>query len=138
MAQEIDPNSELTRSDDDPVLEAHRNYVRSIDQEFSKVYGLGGGAVVLLTIGAYAALVLSGALGTLGSIIPAIGTGLIGLWFLRIRVRAKRTGLHDRVLGYCATNELEPHRLREYYRQQDLYPYFEAVMDAGGEKLISE
>ena len=123
------PSEKMTQEGDLQEFEAHRAYVREIDETFARTYGYGGGIVVMSAGVAWVALYFLNLMGLFASMVPAVTVGLVGLAVLRGRVKQKRTGLRTRVLGYCASNAVDPKALREYYAGQKLYPYFDAVLD---------
>ncbi len=123
----------MSESDDNPVAdptryERHRALVRETDREFATVYGVGGAAV----LGAAAlVLVIGWAAGAIGSALPwvlAVTAALLALFVLRQIVERRRQALASRISEYCEVNQLDTAALVQYFQQEDIYPYFVALL----------
>ena len=117
-------------SDDDlPAVEQHRAFVRMISRRFSYVYA-GGGITLLLTIvGSIGGAWWWGYLWSPYPWLGAITGGLIVLVLLRSIVGRRARTLAERVQSYCEANDIDVETLRNYYRRQEMYPFFDALFD---------
>ncbi|QED29465.1 hypothetical protein FRD01_19945 [Microvenator marinus] len=121
-------------SDENHELEAHRPFVRDVNQEVSGVYGWGGFSI-LLTLSAWiGGVFLMNAETRVFSWLLALVVLLAGLKVLSGVLRKRRARTRERVSAYCDTNELQVEELREYFRQDDTYPFFMAVFEEPGKK----
>lgn len=109
------------------LAESHRGFVREIDHSLGKSYGYGGGIVVLV-------MVILGVFGWFFSLLTSVSFWVLGLTILlaalytvRNRIYARREKLRQQVENYCQINELSQHILHEYYRAEELYPFFAAI-----------
>jgi hypothetical protein len=109
--------------------DAHRGFVREMNQGFSSVYGYGGAVMVAVIAGG---LVVAAKFGLLGSPlvwIAAVVLFLVGLFVLRIVVGRRARRMYERIDQYCAINEVPIEEFRERYSGEGLYPYFESIFE---------
>lgn len=114
---------------EDGDLEAHRSFVREMNGAFGVVYGYGGAVVLAVTA---AVPVVGWRLGELTSPLlwlAAVIVFLGGLYALRMVVRRRAGRLHERIERYCEVNELSVDRLREHFRGEATYPYFDSIFE---------
>ena len=118
--------------------EAHRGYVREMDQVLGKAYGTGGAIV----IAALTALVfvgwLMGWLTYLTLWIPGLTGVLACLYFVRRWIYARRDRLRGRVEKYCEANDISPRTLQCYYESEQMYPFFTGIFQDTPSPLTSE
>ncbi len=123
-------SKELALSDQEVRLaEAHRGFVREMDQHLGRAYGFGGASVIavmcmVVFLGWFFSLLTSAILYILG-FTAALGT----LYLARQRIYAHRERLKERVLNYCAANDIDPELLREYYEAEEVYSFFSAIFE---------
>lgn len=128
MTEEANEESQPAReTDTDP--EDHRAIVREIHRELAWIHGIGGTIVLLvlagLLIGAWLA-------GWIGSLLPWIGVvivTLIGLIVVRMVVYRRADRLYDRLESYCQANDIDMQRLRDHYRDEELYLFFNRLFE---------
>ena len=118
--------------------EAHRGFVREMDQTLGKAYGMGGAAVVAVLMMVVVAGWFFGLLTQLILWVPGVTAALLTLYLARRGIYARRDRLRERVERYCEANELPPRVLREYYTAEDLYPFFAAIYEETPRRLVAK
>ena len=111
------------------IAEPHRPVVRETNNAMANVYGFGGGAVLLAAGAVLAIGWTTSLLGWVASIVVAVTVGLVGLFVLRMVVNRRREALRERFESYCEINDVSPDTLRDYYREEDIYPFFVALYE---------
>lgn len=116
--------------EDRRLAEAHRGFVREMDQTLGKAYGYGGGAVVAILTG----LVFFGWLFSLLTSpllwVPGLTLALFTLFVARQRIYAYRDRLRERVESYCEVNGIDTEILLAFYLEDDVYSFFPALFEA--------
>ena len=121
-------NPNLTEADR-RLAEAHRGFVREMDQTLGKAYGYGGGAVVavltsLVFLGWFFSLLTSPLLW-----VPGLTFALFVLFIARQRIYAFRDRLRQRVESYCEVNSISTELLLDFYIEDDVYSFFPAIFE---------
>lgn len=120
------------------LAEAHRGFVREMDQQMGQAYGMGGAAVIVV-------MSLIGAGGWLFGVFfqPSLWvfgiTAALGTLFLgRKKIYQRRDKLKERVESYCEINEVSPRLLTDYYRSEQMYPFFTGIFEEGPRRIVAE
>ena len=114
---------------EEDLLETHRPFVRDIDRAFSGIYGYGGMSVIAI-VGLYfgAAFALK-FLGHVGTWVIGVTLVLASLKILSTVIKKRKIIIKTRLEQYCATNEIPTDALRDYFRQDNMYPFFSALLE---------
>lgn len=116
-------------TEEDQLLESHRPFVRDIDRAFSGVYGYGGmsiiGILMLYLGGAFALEALS----HVSTWIIGITVLLASLKILSTIIKKRKVVIRTRLEQYCATNEIPTDALRDYFKRDNMYPFFAALLE---------
>ena len=120
------------------LAEAHRGFVREMDQYLGKAYGSGGGMVVAVIMSVVFVGWLMGWLTQLTLWVPGVTAALFSLYLVRRRIYARRDRLREKVEKYCAANEISPTTLRCYYENQDMYPFFAAIFEEPPRRALED
>lgn len=116
-------------SAEEQPLEAHRPFVRDLNHEVSGAYGYGGMAV-LAVLALYAGgLFWWNAYTHIASWLAGIAIVLAALKVLSVVINRRKERARTRLLAYCETNGIASNRLKEYFVQDDMYPFFAAIVD---------
>ncbi|WP_146618324.1 hypothetical protein [Lujinxingia litoralis] len=109
--------------------EAHRGYVRDIDQRVARLYGLGGMPffVALLLLPTLAALFDLWTSALLW--VPGLTAALLVLFVGRKAIYERRTRLRARVRAYGETNGLKMEAIAAYFVAQGEYSFFAALFE---------
>ena len=131
MSDEADTTSSTGEYSDEQrrKAEAHRGFVREMDTRMGNAYGRGGGVVVLVFFAVVATGWMVGWLGQLVLWLGGITLTLAALYGVRKRIYAHRRKLRKRVDTYCEVNEVSTKMLRDYYDDQQMYPFFAAIYE---------
>ncbi len=115
--------------DDGQPAELHRAFAREMDQRFGRVYGFGGGFVLLSVAAVLVGAFFLGWLSSPASWMVALSVGLIALFVVRTRVNQRRIALLGTVEQYCTVNELSIDNFKSYFDGQGLYPFLGALFE---------
>lgn len=114
--------------------EAHRGFVREMDQSLGKIYGTGG-AVVIGALCALIVLALVMGWWTKAMLwVPGLTAVLATLYLVRRWIYGRRDRLRERVEKYCEANELSTKTLEQYYQSEDMYPFFAAIYETRAQR----
>ena len=126
---ESQPKSDSSATELALQAEAHRGYVRSLDQRLAKIYGLGGMPffVVLLSLPLCAALF---GLWTSAMLwIPGVTLALIWLYLGRRGIYMRRDRIREQAESYGETNGLSMPALAAHFRDEDEFSFFVALYE---------
>ena len=112
---------------EDQFYEQHRPFLRQANHRFALAYGLGGLAVLGLSVSVLVAAWWFGFVANLSTGLIVISTALLGLWVLRHWIDRAAIREVDVLRQYCAVNEVDATELMEYFAVQAVFPYLDVV-----------
>ncbi len=120
------------------AAEAHRGFVREMDNTLGKAYGTGGAIVIAVMMAVVFVGWLMGWLSYLTLWIPGLTAALLALYLVRRWIYARRDRLRGQVEKYCEANEISPDTLRCYYEAEQMYPFFTGIFEELPRQLSRE
>lgn len=113
---------------DPATAESQRAFVREMNARVQSVYAWSGALALCSAAGV---LLLFWVLEALWTIAPwplSLLTFLSTLFFARAIIRKKTQIYRAHVLEYCTLNDFDPNILYEYYKDDDTYSFFVALI----------
>ena len=107
--------------------EAHRGFVREMNDRLNQSYGKGGGVVLMALVVLVIVAVATGWWNRLTLWIPGLTGVLVVLFVVRRHIYSRRDGMRRRVEEYCQANGVSVDTLLEYYDAQQMYPFFSGM-----------